>query len=123
MSIADAFQLLFLQYAEQLGLHRERHFADLIEEQRAAIRQFKAAGFVPERSRKSPFHVPEEFALEETFGNRAAIQLDQGTLASRALLVDGSRDQLLSRPAFSGDQDGSVGRRDELNLVHHGAEP
>ncbi len=30
--IADAFKLLLLEYAEQLGLHCERHLADLIEE-------------------------------------------------------------------------------------------
>ena len=32
VSVADPFKLLFLQHAEQLGLHRERHFADFIEE-------------------------------------------------------------------------------------------
>jgi hypothetical protein len=31
--------------------------------------------------------------------------------------VDGSRDQLLSGAAFSGDEHGRVGRRDQLNLV------
>src|SRR5215472_3538400 len=97
MSIADAFQLLFLQYAEQLGLHRERHFADLIEEQRAAVRQFEAAGFVLKRSGKSTFHVPEELALEQTLRNRTAIQLDQRTFATPALLMDTSRDELLAR--------------------------
>ena len=30
--VADPFKLLFLQHAEQLGLHRERHFTDFIEE-------------------------------------------------------------------------------------------
>jgi hypothetical protein len=30
--VADPFKFLFLQHAEQLGLHRERHFADFIEE-------------------------------------------------------------------------------------------
>jgi hypothetical protein len=36
--------------------------------------------------------------------------------------VDGSRDELLSGAAFSGDQDGSVGGGNELNSLHDFAE-
>src|SRR6202040_2782935 len=96
-----------------------RQFADFIEEQRTAIGQFKTARLVLERACKRPFYVPKELALEKTFRHRAAIQFDQRAFASRALLVDGPRDELLSRAAFPGDQDGSIGRRNELNLLHH----
>jgi hypothetical protein len=57
-----------LQHPQQLGLHRERHFADFIEEQRTAIGEFETAGLVLECAGKRPFYVPEELALEETFG-------------------------------------------------------
>src|SRR5690242_7165203 len=117
--VTDPFKLLLLQDAEQLGLHRERHFADFIEEQSAAIGEFKAAGLVLQSAGKRTLDVPEELALEETFRYRAAIQFDQRALASRTLLVDGARDQLLSRTAFPCDQDGSVGRRDESSLLHN----
>src|SRR5579862_8633194 len=69
----------------------------------------------PER----PFYVAKELALEKTFRHRAAIQFDQRAFASRALLVDGARDQLLSRTAFPGDQDGRIGRRNEFHLPHN----
>ena len=40
---ADAFELAFLQRAEQLGLEGERQLADLIEEERAAIGELHLA--------------------------------------------------------------------------------
>jgi hypothetical protein len=45
--VADAFKLLLLQYAEQLGLHCERNFADLIEKKRIAIGEFKTGPSCP----------------------------------------------------------------------------
>jgi hypothetical protein len=48
--VAEAFKLLFLQYAEQLGLHGEWHFADLIEKQCSAIGKFETSGLVLERT-------------------------------------------------------------------------
>jgi len=35
--VADALQFLLLQDAQQLCLHRERHFADFVEKQGAAV--------------------------------------------------------------------------------------
>ncbi len=61
----------------------------------------------------------KELALEETFRHCAAIQFDQGPFASRTFLVDSSCNELLSGTTFSSDQDGSIGRRNELNLPHH----
>src|SRR6202040_1781323 len=94
-----------------------RQFADFIEEQRTAIGQFKTARLVLECAGKRPFYVPKELALEKTFRHRAAIQFDQRAFASRALLVDGPRDELLTRAAFPGDQEGGIGRRTGLNRL------
>ena len=35
--VADAFQFLLLQNAQQLCLHRERYFGDFVEKQRATV--------------------------------------------------------------------------------------
>ena len=43
----DAFKLLFLQHEEQLGLHHERHFADLIEKIPAHNRERGGAMEIP----------------------------------------------------------------------------
>ena len=40
---AEALELLLLQHAQQLGLQLQRNVADLVEEQRAAVRQLEAA--------------------------------------------------------------------------------
>ena len=100
-SVADALQFLLLQNAQQFRLHRERHFADFVEKQCAAVRQFEAAGLVFERAGERTSHVAEEFALEQALGHRAAIQLDEGAAISRAVLVDCTRDEFFARAAFS----------------------
>ena len=41
---ADAFEPLVLERAQDLGLQRQRQLADLVEEQRAAVRQLELAG-------------------------------------------------------------------------------
>ena len=42
--LADALELALLQHAQQLGLQLERHLADLVEKQRAAVGQLEAPG-------------------------------------------------------------------------------
>ncbi len=43
---AHPLQLAGLEHAQQLGLLRERHVADLVEEERAAVGQLEAADAV-----------------------------------------------------------------------------
>src|SRR5262249_53080164 len=42
--LADALELLLLEDVQELGLHRERHLADLVEHQRSALRRLEASG-------------------------------------------------------------------------------
>ena len=42
--LPEAFELAGLQHAQQLRLAGEREVADLVEEQRAAVGRFEAAG-------------------------------------------------------------------------------
>src|SRR5687768_16778201 len=44
--VADAAKLPFLQKAKQLGLRAERHLADLVEEERAAVGGLDQAGAI-----------------------------------------------------------------------------
>jgi hypothetical protein len=64
------------------------------------------------------FHIAKEFAFEETCWHGAAIQLNQRAVAARALLMDGSGDELLSGATFSSDEDSGISRRDQLNQLH-----
>src|ERR671923_570899 len=62
--------------------------------------------------RKRPFLIPEQLALEEAFGERPAIHGDEGRLPSRAIVVDGPRNELLTGPALADEQDGAPGGSD-----------
>ena len=44
LAAAEAFDFAFLQHAQQLGLQRQRHLGDFVEQQRAALRLFELAG-------------------------------------------------------------------------------
>ena len=67
---ADAFEFAFLQHAQQFGLHLRGNLADFIEQDRAAVREFKAAFAFVHRAGERAFLVTEEFALDEIFGTR-----------------------------------------------------
>src|SRR6185369_11487643 len=99
-----ALDFVFLQDTQQLGLHRQRQFADFIEEQRAAVGQLETTGFVLQRASERAARMAEEFALEKIIWNRTAIDLDQRTFSARAAFVKGAGDEFLARAAFAVDE-------------------
>src|SRR5690348_7816460 len=56
---AHTIELAFLEDAEQLHLNFQRHFADLIEEDRSAVRQFEFPNAFGDRAAEGAFLVPE----------------------------------------------------------------
>src|SRR5207247_9932200 len=82
----------------------------------------KQADRVGHSARESAFHVAEELGLHQRLGNRAAVDRHERAVATRALLVDRVRDQLLAGSALAGDQYGrdAVGSlADRLEDVEH----
>ncbi len=60
-----------LQHAQQARLHRQRHVADLVEEQRAAVGLLDAAdGAFLARAGEGAADVAEELGLDQVLGNR-----------------------------------------------------
>ncbi len=114
--LADALEMALLQHAQQLALQLERDFADLVEEQRAAVGELEAADAVAQRAGERALHVAEELALEQFARDRRAVDADQRPVAPLARLVDGARDQLLAGAGFAGDHHRGVGRRHQLHL-------
>ena len=112
---ADGLELLFLQDAEQLDLHVERQFADLVEEQRAAIGQLEAADAALERAGECALDVSEQLAFDQPGGDRAAVDFHERMLVTRAAAVDGARDQFLAGAGLAEDQDRGVGRRHAID--------
>ena len=108
---ADALELLLLQHAQQLGLQIQAHLADLVEQERALVRALERAFDALDRAGERALLVAEEGALDQTFGEGGAVQLDERAVATVARVVDGAREQLLAGARFALEQDGGARRR------------
>ena len=93
-----------LQHAQQLGLLAHGHVADLVQKNRAPIRQFEASDAVGAGIRKSALHVAEELTLKHAFGQAASIHRDQLTRSAQRQNMDRSRDYLFASSVLAGDQ-------------------
>ena len=62
---ADPLDDAVLEHAQQLGLERQRGVADLVEEQRAAVRELELARPLGDRAGEGAAHVAEQLALEQ----------------------------------------------------------
>jgi hypothetical protein len=86
-----------VERAQQRRLHLGRELADLVEEQRAAVRLFEGAGPIRDGAREGPAQVPEERRLDELLGHGAAVEDDERSGLARAVTVDLLGEQLLAR--------------------------
>ncbi len=75
--VAHALQLAALHKAQQLGLQRQRHLADLVEKQCAPVGGLDAAHAALHRAGKGPAGMAEELGLKQRLGNRRAIDGDK----------------------------------------------
>ena len=57
--------LAILQHAQQLGLERERHVADFVQQQRAAVGQFETSLAGHQRAGKRALFVAEQLAFNQ----------------------------------------------------------
>ena len=103
-------QLLVVKEAQQRGLRRQRQFADLIEQQRAAI----SAGNEPEVALtacagEGACAVAEELGLEELCGQRGAVHRDEAAArGALAAVVRPACQQFLARAGLAADEHGHV---------------
>ena len=94
----------------------QRNLRDFVQEQSRAVGQLKTANPVVHSTRKRPFHMSEELAFEQLSWDCSAIHLHHGASLTLASLVDGLRDQLLSRSRFARDQNRALGGCDQIAL-------
>ena len=62
---ADALERLLLQDAQDLGLQRQRHVADFVEEQGAAVALLELADAAAVGAGEGALLVPEQLALQQ----------------------------------------------------------
>ena len=118
----DARNDALLQRAQHLGLGREAHVSDLVEEQRAAVGLLELPGPVRRRAGKAPLQVPEQLAFDQLGGNGRAVDLDERAPPARAERVDRARHQLLARAVLAGDEHAGGRGGDLLDALDHFAD-
>src|SRR5512138_1354226 len=95
------------------------HLADLVEEDRAAVRVLELAELALLRARERALLEAEQLALEQLRRQRRAIHLDEGLIAPARELEDRARDELLAGPALAAHEHGDVGVGDLLDDLAH----
>ena len=106
---AHAGEFLFLQDAEHLGLGRQAHVADLVEEERAAFGLLELALVLLDGRSESALFMAEEFALDEFARNGGAVNFHERGAGARALVVQAPGDQFLAGAVGAHDQHAGVG--------------
>ncbi len=101
LDAAHALELRLLQDAQQLHLHLDRDLADLVEEQRAAVRQLEAPRLGADGAGEGALVVAEQLRLHERLGDGGAVDLDERPRVPRGVLVQRARDQLLAGPRLA----------------------
>src|SRR5438105_819615 len=97
----QAFEFPLLQNSQEFWLEFQRDIADLVQKQRALVRQLQAASRLRDRTREGAPLMPEEFTLQQTPGNGSAVELNQSPLPPAAALVNGARNELFSCACLS----------------------
>jgi len=101
MGAAQAHEGAFLQHTQQLGLHAGRHGGDLVKKQGAAKGAFEQAYLATAGVGERPRLEAEQFAFQQSIGQRGAVEFEQRHRGARAGVMDGFREHALAGAAFS----------------------
>src|SRR5208283_3309123 len=99
---ADALDFALLQHPQNLGLHGQRHVADFVEKDRAAVAELELADALGRRAGEGAFLVSEQLALDQILGNRGAIDRNKGPGGTMAVLENAPRHEFLAGAALAG---------------------
>src|SRR5207237_7400296 len=92
--VTDARKTAVLQELQKFALRRHVQVGDSVEKQRAVVRKLHAAGFCCMGSGKSALFEAEEFAFQQSPGNRRTIDLDELSTCNRRMLVNTTGNKL-----------------------------
>ena len=111
-----------LQHAQNLGLGVHAHGGDLVQEERAAVGDFKEAFLGGDGRGECALDVAEERGFKQLAGHGAGVDGDEGLVFARRVGVDGLGDELLAGAAFALDEHrGAAGRHlgDKVEDLEH----
>ncbi len=106
---ADRSHLAVLQGAQQLGLQGEGHFANLIQQQGAAVGLLEQASAVFAGAGIGAGGVAKELAFHQLAGDAAAVDDHIRSGLATALLVHGAGNQFLAGAAFALNKHRAIG--------------
>src|SRR4051812_596732 len=109
---SDTLEFTRLEHAQQLGLEAERDVRDLVEEERAAVRELEASHAVCLRVGERTFHVAEELAFEYAFREAPRVHRDERLRGARRDRMKRLRDRALAGAVLAGEQHVRVRRSD-----------
>ena len=70
----------------------------------------------PQRACEGPWFITKELTLQESIGDRGAIDTDEAFVPPRTVRMNEFGDQLLSRPGFTGNKHIAICRRHFLDV-------
>ncbi len=100
-----------LQHPQELGLLPEAERPDLVQQERATLRQLESADPVGARIGERALHVAEHLALEQTLGEPAEIDRHQRPGRARRGGVQPLGHDFLAGPVLAADEDVRIGGR------------
>jgi hypothetical protein len=103
---------------KDLGLQRRRHFANLVEHDRAVLGEFEFADTGRACAGERPALVPEQLTLEQISGQRGAVYFDERLRAPVRSPMELARDDVLANAALAADQHVDVAVGNALDHVH-----
>src|SRR2546426_5702921 len=106
--------------SQELDLQGQRHLGDLVEEKRPPLGALDEPALGVLGAGEGPLDVAEEFALEEAFRDRAAVDPDEGAPRPAAVTVDDAGDDFLARAGLAQKADRGVGLGDAGDLIQQG---
>ena len=101
--LTEPLKFTLLKDSQKLGLQVQWHFANLIEKQRAAVRQFELPGFGGTCAREGAFSMTEQFAFDEVFRYCRAVYGNKWFVASVAGCMNIPCQQFLAGSTFRFD--------------------
>lgn len=113
-----ALELPLLEHAEELGLGGERHVADLVEQERAAVGLFEQARLAAlAGAGEGAVHVAEQDRLDQLGGHGRTVDGDERLMRPGAAAVDRLGEELLAGPRLPEDPDRRVAGRGPAGQV------
>ena len=102
---------------QQPHLARKGHFADFIEKDGASLSLFEGALVLCLGVGESAFLVAEELVLQQVLGDGGTVDCPEGLIATWAVLMERSGDDIFASAALTRDQGIHGSWRDQKNLV------